>query len=425
MQQNQAKPLFSYRKIKQLATLEGVYQKQGRNISPEDLGIIEQAAVVFSSDEILWVGSDDKYPAEYNSAEQVQAAHLIMTPELVDSHTHLIFGGDRASEYRMRLNGADYQEIAKAGGGILNTMKGTRGASEADLFKLCCQRVEKLMSYGVGTIEVKTGYGLDFENEYRLAKIVDRIKRHFNPTVQIFRTTMAAHALPPEYKSTSEYINEVVLPLLDKLVEENLVDAVDIFHEQGYFETVDVRTLFDHAVKLNLPRKIHADEFVDNKGGLLATEYDCLSADHLLATGDDSLQALAKSNTVATLLPGTGFFLGKPQAPARKILDAGAQVAIASDYNPGSCHFDNLLFIASLAAPTYGMKQAELWSAITFNAAQALGLKNQGALRVGMKPRFSFFHAPSLDHITYHWGDNFADAEELKKQGQHLTGGGE
>jgi len=219
---------------------------------------------------------------------------------------------------------------------------------------------------------------------------------------------MAAHAIPLEFKSSYDYVKEVVLPLLDILADESLIDFVDVFHEQNYFSSEDVRAIFERAHRRQLKVRMHADELNDNGGAALALEYSALSADHLLKINHQHINHFKTSSTVATLLPGTGLFLGKDKAPGRMLLDAGAKVAIASDFNPGSCHCDNLLLLASLAAPMYSMNQAELWASITLNAAHSLGLNDQGALVEGLKPRFTIFNAPSINHLTYHWGVNFA-----------------
>jgi len=203
-------------------------------------------------------------------------------------------------------------------------------------------------------------------------------------------------------------MNQVVLPLLEELSAEKAIDAVDIFHEKGYFDDKDTRALFEKAKSLDVPLKIHADEFNDNKGALIASEFGALSADHLLATAKDGIEALANSKTVATLLPGTAFFLGKPLANAKAFLDAGCKVALASDYNPGSCHCDNLLLIASMAGKNLGLNAAQLWASITLNAAAALGLNDQGRLEAGAKARLSFFECDSFDEVIYSWGRNFA-----------------
>lgn len=395
----------------EVATLSGAHQKDGRKLAPEDLNIIKNASIVFSPDEILWVGEAKNIPDDYleRDFKEIDVSGKVCVPEIVDSHTHLVFGGDRAHEYSMRLNGASYEEIAAAGGGILNSTKGTQALSRSELLKLGQARVKAIKAYGVGTIEIKSGYGLTFEKEYELSRVIHDLKNIVRPDVQIINTFMAAHAVPKDFSSSYEYMKEVVLPLLDKLGEEQILDCVDIFHEQNYFSHDDVVSLFERAKRWNINVKIHADEFNDNKGAVLAAKYGALSADHLLKTTEDGIGALANSNTVATLLPGTGLFLGKEKANARALLDAGAKVAIASDFNPGSCHCDNLVMLASIAAPMYKMNQAELWSAITLNAAHALGLKKQGAIIAGMKPRFSVFNTDSIDRITYNWGKNFAN----------------
>ncbi|TNF31233.1 MAG: imidazolonepropionase [Deltaproteobacteria bacterium] len=397
-----------YSNISQVLSLESANSKDGRNLEPSDLSVLNNASIVFDNEKILWIGKTTELPDIYQSVETTDLTGHCVTPEVVDSHTHLIFGGDRAKEYSMRLNGADYIDIAKAGGGILNTMNGTNSLDKHELLSISRERVERLHSYGIGSIEIKTGYGLNFEKEYELSHIVKELKDQYKGKVQIINTFMAAHAVPKNYESSSQYMNEVVIPLLEKLASEKVIDCADIFHESGYFDSSDTKLLFEKCIELNIPFKSHADEFNDNKGAKLAAEMGALSTDHLLCTTQDGIEALSKSKTVATLLPGTGYFLGKPQANARALLNAGVKVSIASDYNPGSCHWDNLLQIASLAAPNLGFNQTQLWAAITLNAAHALGLTDQGAIVRGLKPRFSIFKVPTIDHITYHWGRNFA-----------------
>ena len=394
--------------ISSALTLESAYHKGGRKLSHNDLGVVINANIIHNGERILWVGPEEQLPCQYHSLPSLDCKGNVVTPELVDCHTHAVFGGDRSREYTMRLNGVDYQEITKSGGGILTTMEGTNRLSFDQLFELAKQRCERIFSYGVGTIEIKSGYGLNFAKEYEISHVIDRLKKTLAPKIQIHNTFMAAHAVPKEFTYSTDYLKQVVLPLLEKLAMEGIIDSVDIFHEQGYFNQEDIELLFSRAKELGIARRSHADEFFDNKGALLACQYGALSTDHLLRTGLDGIKALAKSQTVATLLPGTGLFLGKEQAHARSFLDHGCRVAIGSDYNPGSCHFDNVLQIAAMAAPCYKMNLAELWAAITLNGAYALGLKNQGALIKGLSPRFSFFKAQRVDEISYSWGRNFA-----------------
>lgn len=397
----------AYTDLIEIVTLKSAHAKDGRKLLPEDLSVVKNAAIVFDENKILWVGENDRFPEQYRNIAQSLKNH-ILTPEIVDSHTHLVFGGDRSQEYAKRLNGVSYEEIAKAGGGILFTMQETNTASENELFHLACERIERIHSYGVGSIEIKSGYGLNYEKELELSHLINRLKKHFAPRVQIFNTYLAAHDVPKTFQSSTQYLDAVVLPLLRVLAPLKIIDAVDIFHEKNYFTDADTKKLFTEANSLGIACKTHADELNDNGGAKIASEFGALSADHLLKISEEGIKSLAASSTVATLLPGTAFFLGKPLAPARAILDAGCKVAIASDYNPGSCHCDNLLLIASVSAAQLKLNQAELWSGITLNASHALGLQNQGAIIAGMKPRFSLFKADSISQITYNWGRNFA-----------------
>ena len=397
-----------YTHLNEILTLKEAYAKDGRKLLANDCSIIKDGAIVFDEEKILWVGKTPELPEEYKSIKPIDLSGHVLTPELVDSHTHVVFAGDRAQEYTDRLNGTSYEEIAKRGGGILYTVKQTQSTSAQDLFEIACERIERIHSYGVGTIEIKSGYGLDFAKEMELSLVIDRLKQKFSPKIQIFNTYLAAHDVPKSFVSPAEYMKQVVIPLLEKLAPLKIIDAVDIFHEKNYFSSDDVKLLFEKARSLGISRKIHADELNTNGGAELACEFEALSADHLLKISPEGIYKLATTSTVATLLPGTAFFLGKPLAPARALLDQGAKVAIGSDFNPGSCHCDNVLMVASISAAQLKLNQAELWSAITHNAAHALGLPTQGALILGMQPRFTLFKAESVSHITYNWGKNLA-----------------
>lgn len=396
-----------YRQLSQVATLSGAHSKGGKHLVPSDLGLLDNAAIVFDDKQIHWVGNDRDLPEEYSRLPSMALPHHVLTPALVDSHTHLLFGGNRSSEYVARLNGDDYQAIARAGGGILYTMRETLKLSQEELIAIGRERLERLLSYGVRTVEMKSGYALTTDGELRLLRAAKALKAEFSGRATVFSTYLGAHAVPKDYASSTQFLQEIVIPTLNQAHAEQLVDAVDVFAEEGYFSQGDVKSLFEHATRLGLPVKIHADEFNDNGGARLATEFQALSADHLLKTSADGIQALAESNTVATILPGTAFFLGKPLAPARQLLDAGCRVAIASDFNPGSSHVDNVLFVASLAAPSLKINLAELWCGITLNAAAALGMKDRGCLTPGMQPEFALFAVDRISDVTYGWGRNY------------------
>lgn len=396
-----------YRHLSQLASLAGAHRKGGRGLTPGDLGLVDDAAVVFDDQRIHWVGADRDLPAEYQALPATNCQGHVLTPALVDSHTHLLFGGNRSAEYVARLNGEDYQAIARAGGGILYTMRETLKLSTEQLVDLGRERLARLLSYGVRTVEMKSGYALTADGELRLLRAARILKQEFRDRLTIFSTYLGAHAVPQDFSSSTQFLTAVVIPTLRQAHAEGLVDAVDIFAEEGYFSAEDVRVLFTEARALGLAVKIHADEFNDNGGAALAAQFGALSADHLLKTSTAGIRALAESSTVATILPGTAFFLGKPLAPARQLLDGGCRVAIASDYNPGSSHVDNLLLVAALAAPSLRLNMAELWAGITLNAAAALGFSDRGCLVPGMRPDFALFAVHKVSDVTYGWGRNY------------------
>ena len=393
---------------KEILTLKNAHQKDGRFLKPEDKSIEKNKSILCENGKIITIDTFSSIEKNNPDATIIDCSQFCITPELVDSHTHLVFGGNRAFEYSMRLDGATYEDIAKSGGGILHTMKQTNTSSKDELFNLACERIEKIHSRGVGTIEIKSGYGLNLEKEIELSEIIHELKLKYKGTVQIFNTFMAAHAVPKEYESSSDYMKDVVLPALKILGSRKIIDSVDIFLEDGYFSEKDVRVLNQKAKEFNIPLKIHADEFINLEGASLACELNALSADHLLAISGKGIESFSKSNTVATLLPGTGYFLGKKQCDARALLDAGAKVSIASDYNPGSCHQFDLKKIACLSAPNYKMNSTETWSSITLNASSSLGLNNQGTVSSGMESRFSFWECSSLDEIFYNWDENYS-----------------
>ncbi len=400
--------------INQILKLAESYENDGRNLQVCNIDTVEEGALVYNRDKILWVGRTQELPEQYQRLRSVDLSGICVTPEICDSHTHTVFAGNRADEYSMRLDGRSYEEIAKAGGGILASSIAIKESNFDELYNLGKQRIERAYSLGIGSVEIKSGYGLTLESEELISEVIHKLKTDFADKVQIKNTFLAAHAVPKSFKSSKDYMSKVVLPLLKNLAQKEIIDFVDIFHEVGYFNLEDTKNLFDLAKELNIGIKIHADEFNDNGGASIAAEYNAVSADHLLSTGEKGIKDLANSSTVATMLPGTGFYLGKPQARAKDFLNAGAKLSLASDYNPGSCHWQNLIQIAATIAPheNYKLNQTQLWSAITLNAAAAMNLGNQGAIIPGLKPRFSFFRCNKISEITYNWGVNLAITKE-------------
>lgn len=387
-------------------TLQGAHTKGGRNLLPEDLSLINDGAVVFDQEIVHWIGETKNLPREYQSLHSFNLKDHVLTPGLVDSHTHLVFGGNRAEEYLDRLNGVDYQMIAKRGGGILYTMKETLLLSEEELFESAQIKLERFISHGIKVLEIKSGYALTIEGELKLLRVIKKLKETNKARIKILATYLGAHAIPQEFSDSRSFLKDVVIPTLKQAHAQSLVDFVDIFVEVGYFSLADARELFAVAKSLHLKTRIHADEFTNLECGSLAVELGCSSADHLLQVSDSSINRLAQSETVATLLPGTAFFLGKALAPARKLLDAGCRVSLASDFNPGSSHIDNLLFVASMAAPNLKMNMAEVWAGITLNPAFSLGLNNHGYLAPGSSSSITLFRVSQISEITYSWGHN-------------------
>jgi imidazolonepropionase len=401
---------FVLDKIGALVTLEGAVEKKGRFLKPQDLGIISEAALVIEGtglkSKVAWVGQRTELPKKYSKLKKVSARGQMVLPGFVDSHTHLVFAGDRSHEFEMRLAGKSYLEIAQAGGGIINSVKATREMSEKDLFKLSSERVETFLKQGVTTLEIKTGYGLSFESEKKCLKVIDKLKRKTSATIRA--TFLAAHALPMEFKESGHkaYIQEVAHDWLPKL--KNYIDFVDIFLDKGYFAKEDAAILFQAAQSLKIATRIHADELALTGGSETAVSFGSLSADHLLKIGEKEMDMLAKSEVTATLLPTTAFFLNEPYGPARGLLDRGARVALATDFNPGTSPTQDVSLVGSLAALQMKMSIEEILVALTLNGAYALGLQNQkGALLPGYDADFILIEAKSPARLFYEFGRNW------------------
>ena len=307
-------------------------------------------------------------------------------PGFVDSHTHPAFAGNRAKEFSMRMEGATYQEIATAGGGILSTVRATRKATQAQLTELIVKRMKTALSFGVRLMEAKSGYGLTLKDETK--SLVAILKAQKSVTqLNVISTCLAAHAVPPEFKGKRDlWVNTICEKILPAVKKNKLAPFVDVFCDEGYFTVTDTRKIFMCAKELGLQLRLHGDELANTGSAELGAEMGALSVDHLLKVSDKGIRALSNSDTIATLLPGTSLFLKEPAAPARKLIDAGVPVALASDFNPGSCTTQNLPFIANLAALHLGMSCAEIIAGLTWNGARALAQEsNFGALLPGFR----------------------------------------
>jgi imidazolonepropionase len=331
----------------------------------------------------LWVGKTADLPKKYKRAKTKNLrGQSAVVPGFVDCHNHLIFAGDRANEFAARCAGATYEEIASKGGGIVKTVSATRAATKAELLKTAIARVKKSQSYGVRTLEIKSGYGLDDASELKVLEVARELKKRF-PQMTFSITYLGAHAFPKEI-SREQYLKQMIETTLPKVAKEKLADSCDVFIDKGYFTVEEARKLLTTAKKLGLKTKIHADELGNTESAALAADLGSLSADHLLRISDNGISKLARSQTVAVLLPGTAFYLKAEYAPARKLIDGGACVALSTDFNPGTCVTLNLPAIMTIAALYMKMSKAEIFSAVTYGAAKALGLESRkGTIEVG------------------------------------------
>jgi imidazolonepropionase len=324
-------------------------------------------------------------------------------PGLIDAHTHLVFAGSRAHEFARRCAGATYQEIASEGGGILTTVKATREASVQELFELAIKRALIAYRHGVRTIECKSGYGLDHKTEMKCLQVVKHLSQAL-PQMTFISTYLGAHAVPEGVKK-SAYIDEMIHKTLPEVKKRKLAAFCDVFIDEGYYTHQDGERILRAAKKLGLGTRVHADELTETDSARLAAKLESSSADHLLKISDKGITALAKSGTVAMMLPGTAFYLKSQYAPARKLLDAGARVGIATDFNPGSCYSLNLPLMMNLSALYLQMNSAEIFSGVTYSAAASLGLQDQkGAILKGYDSDFVVLPYERFEEMYYRMG---------------------
>lgn len=352
-------------------------------------GLIEDGALLTAGETIVWVGSETELPA--GLARQTTTEHdldgALVTPGLIDCHTHLVYGGHRAREFELRLQGASYEEIARAGGGIRSTVAATRAADDATLLAGAQARAQTLMAEGVTTLEIKSGYGLSLRDERRCLEVARRLGRELEITVRT--TYLAAHTVPPEYDGRADDYVEALCSWLPELHAAGLVDAVDAFCERIAFSPVQTRRVFETARRLGLPVKLHAEQLSDQGGAVLAAEFGALSCDHLEYLSEEGVQAMARAGTVAVLLPGAFYFLRETRLPPVEALRAaGVPIAIATDHNPGSSPVLSLLLMLNMACTFFRLTPEEALHGVTINAARALGLGDRGQLAVGLRADF-------------------------------------
>jgi imidazolonepropionase len=390
-----------YRNISCLITNEGIVKKAGIKPQESDLGIISAAAIAWHPTKgILWAGKNSSLPKEFKkkSWRHLDCKGLTAYPGLVDAHTHPVFSGDRSREFELRMQGAGYQAIAEAGGGISNTMQNTRKSSKASLTKNLLTRLEQAKKFGVRLLEAKSGYGLNFDSEIRSLEAIQLAKTKIRD-LEIVSTCLSAHAIPPEYKfSREKYITLIKEKILPTIQKKRLAEYVDVFCDAGYFTVPETLDIIQTAKKLGLHFRLHGEELAHTGIAEAGSEAGAHSIDHLLKIDQKGIDSMAKFGTTAILLPATSFYLKTNPAPARALINAGVVVALATDFNPGTSPTQNLPFVGTLAAIELGMTSAEIITGLTWAGAKSLRReKKYGATLPGYlgKPSFSEGDHPS------------------------------
>lgn len=406
--------------IKQLLTMDGSDGPvKGKDMSK--LNVLEDGAVAIKDGKVMAIGKTDELK-HIEAKEKVDCKGKLVTPGLVEPHTHLVFGGSREHEMALKQQGVPYLDILKQGGGILSTVQSTRETSEEELLEKAKFHLNRMMSYGITTMEAKSGYGLDYETEMKQMRVAKQLQEEHK--LDMILTFLGAHAIPENYKDDPDaFLNEMIA-MLPEIKENNLAQFVDIFCETGVFSVEQSREFLQKAKESGFDVKIHADEIDPLGGAEMAAEVGAISADHLVGTSDKGIQMLAGSNVIATLLPGTSFYLGKEKhARARDMIEAGVSVALSTDFNPGSSVTENLQFIMNLAALNLKMTPEEIWHAVTVNAAHAIGCGDRaGKIAVDRVADIVIWDAPNYLYIPYHYGVNhvntvFKNGEKVFERG--------
>jgi imidazolonepropionase len=382
--------MIAFREIKELVTLQGAHKKRGRFIQYEDLSVITNAAMVVDQGRILWLGSDKSFRRQASgfrkAVREISLKGLTVLPGFIDSHTHLVFAGQRYEEFEMRNQGVSYQEIAALGGGILSSMKATREICKKQLLDISQKRVDAFLRQGITTLEIKSGYSLNLKDELKQLEVISQLQ---GPSC--VPTFLGAHALPPEFKQMGydkylQFLSEKVLP---KIQKKSLAKRVDIYIEKGFFSKNEGRKYLRAAQQMGFDVVIHADQLSLSGGAQLAVEIGALSADHLIFVGEKEIQKLAQSEVTALLLPAADLYMKCNYPPARSLLDAGARVALATDFNPGSSPTQDITLVGLLARLYMKMSLPEVITAFTVGGAFALGLENdRGVLSKGYRADF-------------------------------------
>ena len=402
-----------------LASPEGRQARGGA--AQGSIRFLKDAWILCENGRISALGTGES-PVE--EARRIDAAGCLVTPGLVDAHTHLIFGGWRQNELALKLHGVSYLEILAAGGGILSTVKATREATEDELFEKACDALDEMLELGVTTAEAKSGYGLDLETELKQLRVIRRLDEEH--PMDLAATFLGAHALPPEYREDREaYLRLLCDEVIPRVAEEKLAEFCDVFCETGVFTAAESKRILEAGKRWGLIPKIHADEIDPIGGSQLTKEVGAISAEHLIVCPPEGIEAMAQVGTVACCLPATSFYLGSTYAPVRDMIAAGVPVALASDFNPGSCPSLNLQFVMNLGCLRYRMTPEEMLTGVTLNAAAAINrAESIGSIETGKLADLVVWDAPDLDTLGYRMGSNLTRIviKKGKVQGGRLRG---
>ena len=375
-----------------------------------NLTILQDAAIAIEGDEIVRVGASEDVAQEFANTKRIDCSGKTVLPGFVDPHTHLVFAGNRSNEFAMRLRGASYQEIYEAGGGILSSMYAVRNASLEEIVERARPLVQSAFRHGSTTIEVKSGYGLDTASELKLLEAIHILNREEAPT--LVPTFLGAHAFPPEFKDNhAGYVDLIINEMIPAVAERNLAEYCDVFTDEGYFTVEESEKIFRAAEQYGMKIRVHADELADVQAAEMSAQISAVSADHLLMISDQGIEAMREAGVIAGLLPGTAFYLGLPYAPARKLIDAGLAVTLATDCNPGSNMSENMQMTLALACMGMRMTIEEAITASTLNAAASLDRSDRvGCIAPGMKADLTIFSVSTYPDIVYHYGVNQVEA---------------
>jgi len=382
----------------------------------KDLPTVKDAYLLIEDEKISQYGSMDKLPA-IEVDEKVDLRGRMVLPSWCDSHTHLVYAGNREQEFIDRINGLSYEEIAQKGGGILNSAKTLENTSEDALFEQSLKRLEAVARLGTGAIEIKSGYGLSLEGELKMLRVIQRLKKHSNLTIK--STFLGAHAVPLKYKNNQEaYIDYIIQTILPQVVSQQLAEYIDVFCEKGYFSVYDMERILEAATTYKLIPKVHVNQFNAIGGIASAIKYNALTVDHLEVVEKEDIEALQNSNTLAVALPLCSFFLGIPYTPAKKLIEAGLPLVLASDYNPGSSPSGNMNQVVSTACIKMKISPEEAINAATINAAHAMGVSStHGSISPGKMANFIITKpVPSYGYLAYDFGNNNIETVYVKGQ---------